>query len=77
VLDAPFDLDCEKYVVAPQQHGVHGEKVGREDALGLGVAKLGPARLGAGRRPLARTTLATLPFDTLTPSFFSAPTIRR
>ena len=38
-------------------------------------AQIGPARL-AGRRSLERRMFATLPFDTVTPSFFSSPTIR-
>jgi hypothetical protein len=47
VYDAPFDLDGEEHVVAPQQHGVHGEEVGGHDALGLGAQELGPGRPSA------------------------------
>ena len=79
--DASVEFDHEQDVVAPQQHGVDGEEVGRHDALRLGAEELGPGRAriaavrvgghdGAGR-------WRRLPFDTAMPSFFSSPTMRR
>jgi hypothetical protein len=47
VHDAPFDLDDEEHVVRPHQHGVDGEEVGGNDALGLGAQELGPGRPSA------------------------------
>jgi len=76
---APFDLDHEEHVVAPQQHVVDGEEVGRQDAFRLGVENstlVGPARRRAGGRPWRPRTVATLPFDPVTLSLFSSPTIR-
>src|ERR1039458_2708426 len=39
--------------------------------------QVGPSRRGAGGRPWRRSTVATLVFDTQTPSFFSSPMMRR
>ena len=39
--------------------------------------QVGPSRRGAGPRLCRRRTVATLVFDTVTPSFLSSPTIRR
>ena len=44
-----FHFDDEEHVVAAQEHGVDGEEVGRNDALGLGAEELGPDRPRAPR----------------------------
>lgn len=42
--DPTFDFDHEQDVMAAEQHGVDGEEVGRQYALGLGAKELGPGR---------------------------------
>ena len=39
--------------------------------------QVGPERRGAGGRRWRRRTVATLVLETVTPSFFSSPTMRR
>jgi hypothetical protein len=74
--DHEHEHEHEQHVVAPEQHAVDVEEVGCENPLGLGGEELGPRR-GAGGRRYRHRIVATLVFDTVTPSFASAPTIRR
>ncbi len=47
-VDAPgSDLDEEQHLERPQAECLHGEEVGRHDALGLGPKELRPGRAGA------------------------------
>ena len=46
-------LDGEQDVEALEDHGVDGEEVCRQDALGLGPEELGPGRASARCRPQA------------------------
>jgi hypothetical protein len=39
--------------------------------------QVGPSRRGAGGSPWRRRTVATLPLETVTPSFFNSPTMCR
>jgi len=73
-------FDDEQHVVAPKEDGLDVEEVRGHNSFGLGREELGPGRAlspGAGGRPWRRSTVATLVFDTQTPSFFSSPTMRR
>jgi hypothetical protein len=71
-------LDHELHVVAPVEDGVEGEKL--RIMMRLGAEELSPDRPNAprgGNHAVGSKDLATLPFETLTPSFFSSPTSRR
>jgi hypothetical protein len=80
VHDAPLDLDHEQDVVAPEGDRVDGEEVGGQDALGLGLEELAPRRPRATwsrRKAVSAQDRGDARLDTVTPSFFSSPTMRR
>ena len=61
------DLDHEQHVQPLQEHGVHGEEVHRQDAVGLDAEncrQVRADRLGAGSTParcrMAQTVLAPI-----------------
>jgi hypothetical protein len=54
-------LDDDQGVKAPQQHGVHVDEVGREDAAGLGGQELLPGRARAARRGIDPGGVQDLP----------------
>jgi hypothetical protein len=80
VHDAPLDLDHEQDVVAAEGGRLDGEEVGGQEALAWALRNwphVGPERRGAGGRRWRRRMVATLVLDTVMPSFFSSPTMRR
>jgi hypothetical protein len=80
VHDPARHLGDEQHVVAPKEDRVDVEEVGATMPLAPSErnwVQVGPSRRGADGSPWRRSTVATLVFDTQTPSFFSSPTMRR
>ena len=73
-------LDDDQGVDAPQEHGVHVDEVGREDAGGLGGQELLPRRAAAAWCGADTGIVQNLPHRGRRdgrPSFVSSPWIRR
>src|ERR1019366_9306699 len=80
VHDAPLHFDDDQHVVAPKRTVSTWKKSVATMPLAPSErnwVQVGPSRRGAGGSPWRRSTVATLVFDTVTPSFFSSPTMRR
>ncbi len=54
-------LDDDQGIEAPEQHGVHMDEVGREDAAGRGGQELLPGRASAVRRGIDPSGMQDLP----------------
>jgi hypothetical protein len=54
-------LDDDQGIEPPEQHGVHMDEVGRENALGLGGQELLPGRARAARRGIDPGGMQDLP----------------
>ncbi len=77
---AGFVLDDDQGVEATEQHGVHVDEVGRENAAGLGGEELLPGRAGAaggGSIPAACRICHTVEAAIGWPSLTSSPCTRR
>jgi hypothetical protein len=77
--DASFDLDVEERGGATEKDRVDGEEVSGHNALGLGAQEFGPGWSDPSWRrwePMTGKDVATLALETVTPSFFSSPTMR-
>jgi hypothetical protein len=73
-------LDDDQGVEAPEQHGVHVDKIGREDAAGFAVRncfQVGPVRRGAGSIPASCRICHTVEAAIGWPSLASSPGTRR
>src|ERR1035437_2144096 len=80
VHDPALHFDDDQHVVAPKEDLSTWKKSVATMPLApseRNSLQVGPSRRGAGGSPWRRSTVATLVFDTVTPSLFSSPTMRR